>query len=545
MIHKTRDGGLHWQMVDSVPNSGLVAANWSYFRHELELSDHDPSVIYAGTNTLVRSEDGGRSWRSLTQYIPHGNPQNSTHGDIRGILNLGYDSQGDELLIVNDGGVAFSGDGGSSWKNLNGSGLAITEFYAVDVFRSLEKECMVAGALHNGTFLFRDSTWFPFVVGGDGDWSEIDHFSDPERVYTMNNGRLWMSDDLGQHYRAVPGQPENRWIQGQRFEVNPHDHNQLLYGLYELYSFNASTNTWKKLFSKEPEDHTGSEVAVAKISPSDPDLIYLAFDGITWGQEKDDHKFYKSEDGGKSWTNLTRLFRGSAGIMYHWAAISDLVFDPVNPQRVFVSLKNYERVKENQPVLDRVMFTEDGGRNWQDMSAGLPPVPVNYLHYMQGSDDLIWAATDAGVYHWSSAEKEWKCFNHGFPNAIVTKLEVDPCSGIMYASTWGRGIWKVRLPDFHPHRQIKEDQTWRTERFYNGELRISQGATLTIMDTLYMGEKGLINIEKGGKLIIDGGVITVKNCGHYWQGVFRAENGKPADERLKVMNGGQLLKVRP
>ncbi len=546
LIYKTSDGGQNWQMVDSVNNSGLVGANWSYYRHELELSDEDVSVIYAGTNTLIRSADGGKSWKSTTQYIPHGKPGASTHGDIRAILNLGYKEAGDQLLIANDGGVARSVNGGRYWANLNGQGLAITEFYGVDVFRSNADERLIAGALHNGAFVYSDSVWTPFVVGGDGDWSEIDHLSDGEkRVYTMNNGRLRMSDDQGHRFRPVPGQPENRWIQGQRFEVDPHDHHRLLYGLYNLFRFDARSNSWEKLFGKEKEDHTASEVSVAKVAPSDPNVIYLTFDGITWGKASDNYKFYRSLDGGKSWANITTKLKGSAGVMYQWAAVSDLVFDPADAKRVFVSLKNYGGPKTGEEVKDRVMYSEDGGESWSDMSMGLPPVPVNYLHYMDGSDDLIWAATDAGVYYWSAVGESWMCFNQGFPNAMVTKLEIDPCGEMMYASTWGRGIWKVPLPDFHPLREITTDETWDTGHFYNGTLRIKKGVALTITDTLYMGEKGRVEIEKGGRLIVDGGAVTVKNCGDYWQGVYHAGGGKPSKKSLQIQNGGTLLKVRP
>ncbi|HBF18941.1 MAG TPA: hypothetical protein DDW81_02525 [Cryomorphaceae bacterium] len=543
ILHKTRDGS-NWEMVDSVPRSGLVGGNWGYYRHEFELSDTDTKVMYAGTNTLLRSVDGGKSWKSVTQYIPYGNPGSSTHGDIRCILNLGPGPEGDRLIITNDGGVARTDDGGRTWTNLNGKGLVITEFYAVETFRASPEEKLVAGALHNGTFVYADSIWKPFVIGGDGDWTETDHFSDKERVYTMNNGRLSMSDDHGKTFRAVPGQPEARWVQGQRFEVDPHEHNRLLYGLYNLFRFDGRTNTWEHLFKKEVVDKTNSEITVAKIAPSDKGVLYLAFDGVTWGNTENDYKFYKSMDGGKSWENLTKKFTGSSGPMYHWAAISDLVFDPDNSQRAFVSVKNYGFVNKGNPVKDRVLYTEDGGETWSDMSAGLPPVPVNYLYYMDGSDDLVWAGTDAGVYYWATGAHRWMCFNRGFPSAIVTKLEVDPCNDVMYASTWGRGIWKVPLLEFKPLKEITGNQLWDTERFFNGRIVLKKGAVLNISDTLYMGEKGRIEIEPGAKLIVNGGAITVKNCGRHWQGVFRSDGKKAGPQILQTINGGSLLFVK-
>ncbi|GJM34659.1 MAG: hypothetical protein DHS20C18_36600 [Saprospiraceae bacterium] len=65
-------------------------------------------------------------------------------------------------------------------------------------------------------------------------------------------------------------------------------------------------------------------------------------------------------------------------------------------------------------------------------------------------------------------------------------------------------------------------QTWETARIVNGHINIPNGAQLTISCKVIMPPGGLITVEKGGRLIIDNGHLTISSpkCGDYWEGIL-------------------------
>ncbi|MDZ7847370.1 MAG: hypothetical protein U5L96_11690 [Owenweeksia sp.] len=70
-------------------------------------------------------------------------------------------------------------------------------------------------------------------------------------------------------------------------------------------------------------------------------------------------------------------------------------------------------------------------------------------------------------------------------------------------------------------KNITTDQTWDFPLQLYRPLVIKAGATLTLQCTLQMPPKGDITIEPGGKLIVDGGLITRSNlnAGESWRGI--------------------------
>lgn len=187
------------------------------------------------------------------------------------------------------------------------------------------------------------------------------------------------------------------------------------------------------------------------------------------------------------------------------------------------------------------------------MSNGLSDLPVTSLVYQRGSEDIIYAATDAGVYRWekdnpynpSAPSGCWIKFNGkngggNIPNLVISDLEIDYCNGTLLAGSYGRGIWEstLYLPDNLPGvtETITQNTTWSSDKAIEGSILVQAGKTLTISGTsiagsnassttIYMPWYGRIYVEKGAKLIIDGAKIT-NGCGKPWVGiqVFGASN---------------------
>ena len=98
--------------------------------------------------------------------------------------------------------------------------------------------------------------------------------------------------------------------------------------------------------------------------------------------------------------------------------------------------------------------SSDGGQNWQNLSNNLPQVPVNSVVVDPNNSQIVYVATDAGVWYtlniWSCAEFSQSCWNPmgtGLPYSPVMKLRTvnEGSQSLLVAATYGRGIWEIPL----------------------------------------------------------------------------------------------------
>lgn len=146
---------------------------------------------------------------------------------------------------------------------------------------------------------------------------------------------------------------------------------------------------------------------------------------------------------------------------------------------------------------------------------------------MEGSDDILFAGTDVGIFKWNKPNNEWELFNEGMPPCIVMDMEINYCAGKLHVATYGRGIWETPIfeDDYNPQGTviISTNTTWTTDKYLRGSIRIDSGATLTIgatdTPTLYMPKNGEIIINPGGKLVVNKAKFTNSCKGCFWNGI--------------------------
>jgi len=521
------NNGTTWNIISRNPITHYISNSdcfynfpiegWGWWKHEFEVSNTNINTFYLGGNTMYKSTNAGVTWSSISQYSPTISPTlpaiNTTHADIRALLQL-TSLTGDYLIIGNDGGIAKTTNGGALWTNINGSGLLITQFYSFGSF--ISNKNLVGGTQDNGTKFKNGSTnlWSSSVLGGDGGWTEVNYAND-NIVYASVYDYIYKSTTGGESGYSSISNPGGSYTLGRRFHVDASNPNKLWWGYKNLYVYDEPTNIWSLKFSAPPPLNNFTDISAIKVAPSNGNIIYVAYWGPTWGKPRL-NKLLKTTNGGTTWTDISNNFSA-----YDWTYISDFEIDPYNPNRVWASCAGYwpgSPPNEGQGA-NRVVFSNDGGLTWNDNSIGLPPIPVNCLVYQNGTDDVIYSGTDAGVYRWNKTIQTWECFNNGFPASIITKLVIDNCKNKILASTFGRGIWEAPLPNTAEYH-ITTSQTWDAlyNRSFNNDVIVDYGVAFTIKGTInFAGNKKLV-IMPNAKVIIDGGKIT-NGCGAQWQGI--------------------------
>src|SRR3954464_5799738 len=111
---------------------------------------------------------------------------------------------------------------------------------------------------------------------------------------------------------------------------------------------------------------TSEHIGRIVISPKDGDSVYFAAQGPLWaaGGERG---LYKTTDGGKTWTQVLKISENTG--------VTAVVIDPRNPDVLVAAA--YQRRRHFYTLIDggpesAIHRSTDGGKTWKKITAGLP-----------------------------------------------------------------------------------------------------------------------------------------------------------------------------
>ena len=124
--------------------------------------------------------------------------------------------------------------------------------------------------------------------------------------------------------------------------------------------------------------------------------------------------------------------------------VSGISIDPADANHAWISYSGYEAYTPGQAghVFSVRFDPASGTATWRDLSAGLGDQPVLDVAW-DSVGRRLYAATDFGVLMRSRGT--WVPAGAGLPTAAVYGLTIVPDSGVLYAATHGRGIWRLGL----------------------------------------------------------------------------------------------------
>ena len=218
-----------------------------------------------------------------------------------------------------------------------------------------------------------------------------------------------------------------------------------------LYRTTNGGKSWR-LFASGAKTAIPSRIGVIAIDPHDPSHIRIG--GIGFGkvspQESGLGGMYTSRDAGKTWARETFI-----SAQNYWC--HSIVFDPVQPQRIFATVTA-------QGVSSGVWRSLDGGATWTHLTNGLPaPAKFNRATLAMAPSDpnviyLQVAASDEnvlGIFRTSDGGNTWQNIAGShftgegqmtYGNSIVVH-PTDPnhviCGGVdLHRTTNGGNTWK-------------------------------------------------------------------------------------------------------
>ncbi len=308
-VFRSSDGGATWTQVND------LQAVPHYYYDEVILDPSDTNHVFLLFSPVLESKDGGKTFApdSLARV----------HVDNHAMW---IDPQDPEhWLLGNDGGVYLTRDRGRSWEHQQ---IPIGQFYTVIVDSAHTPYFLCGGLQDNGVWCgpsatrdrtgITDADWFP-VNGGDGMWVQMPPH-DPWTVYSGWQFGNFSRLDL-RTWKQEPIQPQSldaghdsgyeyNWGWTTPLLISQFDSTTIYAGGNKLFKLTHRGNDWRELGpdmtranrqNPAPEVGSTSYHAIFSISES-PRSANILWTGT------DDGYVWVTQDGGKTWANVTANF---------------------------------------------------------------------------------------------------------------------------------------------------------------------------------------------------------------------------------------------
>jgi len=485
---------------------------------DLLLDPQSPNTLIASVglpwgsprNGLYKSTDAGANWVRLTKDLP---PNPRDVGRIQMDQCAAYPNviyaalYGRAPSLV---GLYKSTDFGASWIRMPN-----TPSYAGG--QAWYDNC-IAVCPTNPNYLFVGGfTTFRSIDGGEtwedntrsysGGQVHPDHHylvfspTDARTVYLCTDGGVFRTRNLGESWESISNGLAT--VQFQSVDVHPTDES-IAYGGTQDNGTNKFTGSteWTNVFL--------GDGGVTRVNWKNPDVVYTEYvnlvilkstdaaknwQGATNGIDPNEgklfyapfnldpsdpdvlvagaQKVYRTTDAAENWKpispilgsrvsavtiapNLSSVIYAGTNDGHVWvtpntgknwydiskglpkAYVSDICVDPRNARRVYVSLGGWSP--------NRIWKSLDAGGTWQSVTDNLPPMPIQAVALDPRHPSNVFIGTTIGVFASDQGGTRWKRYGAGLPNVPVFSIVANAKTNWLTIGTHGRGSWRIRLP---------------------------------------------------------------------------------------------------
>jgi photosystem II stability/assembly factor-like uncharacterized protein len=440
-VYRSEDGGESWKLLNSDRN--LRQRAWYYTR--IFADTQDPETVYVLNVRYHKSTDGGKTFSS----------SNAPHGDHHDLWIAPEDPS--RMIMGDDGGAQVTYDGGETWSTYHNQPTA--QFYRVTTDDAFPYR-IYAAQQDNSTIRIRHRTesgsiseddW-EATAGGESAHIAVDP-TDNDIVYGGSyDGFLTRYNHQKNTVRSVSVWPDNPMGHGAedfkyRFQWNfpiffsPHNPKKIYAASNHLHASTDQGASWQlispDLTRNDPtklgssggpitQDNTSVEyyctIFAAAESPLVEGLLYTG---------SDDGLLHVSQDGGKSWTNVTPDWP-------EWMMVNSIEPSRHEPGTCYVAGTRY-KLGDYTPYLYK---TSDYGVSWKRITKGIESEHfTRVLREDLTQRGLLYVGTEAGMYVSFDDGAQWQKFQLNLPQVPITDLALK--NNDLIVATQGRSLWMI------------------------------------------------------------------------------------------------------
>jgi len=420
--------------------------NRPFYYTNIELDPTNPDIVYSNANPLIKSVDGGKTWKRMS--VPHGDNH-----------DIWINPNNPDLLIqCNDGGANVSHNGGETWSTQFNQPTA--ELYQVEVddqypywlYAGMQDNSSTIAVPSNppSSIQYPGRGWI-INTGGCETGPGVPKPGDHNIVYANCKGRFSVFDkrtgtEKGYYvgasniYGHNPMDLEYRFQRVAPVHVSPHDPNVVYHGSQYLHKTTNGGEAWetispdltafepdKQVISGSPitRDITGEEYYSTLYSIRESSLVK----GLIW-VGSNDGVVSVTRDGGASWSNITPKNLPKGGRV---ESVAPSNFDPA---RAYIAVDRH-LLGDEKPYFYK---TTNYGASWEKITNGIPEdFNARVLREDPVRPGLLYAGTEYGVFVSFDDGQSWKEFQQNLPVTPITDIKI--FRGDLILSTMGRGFW--------------------------------------------------------------------------------------------------------
>jgi photosystem II stability/assembly factor-like uncharacterized protein len=346
------------------------------------------------------------------------------------------------LALGNDGGFYVSHDKGLTWMHYNN--IPTGEFYDITldqanytIYGGTQDDATVSGPPKEFNPQFPDPwnyVWIDAWDGGDGCVTAVDPVDRNIIYYSRQHGdvmRLEKSKDVAASVKPNLPKESKDTLQFNYmtpYFLSAYDHKTLYQAGNYLMKSTDRGDTWQAISPNLARSSVAEKKSVAAgtvvESPLAKGLLYVGTDhGAFWVSKNDGANWEEQSTGIAS-----NYIRSISPSNHHLA-------------RVYMAMTgiNYDDLHSY------VYVSEDYGKNWKSIAAGLPDEPVNVIKEDPTNENILYAGTIRGVFVSTDRGSSWHYLGVNMPAAAVADLEIHEGSQDLVVATHGRGIYKTNL----------------------------------------------------------------------------------------------------
>ena len=461
-LYLSSDRGASWKKQSDMVSGGTGP----HYYQELYADPHQEGRLYLMNNTVLISDDHGKTYRQMNE--------NNKHVDTHAIAWKKSDPN--YVIMGTDGGLYESFDKTKTWRFTRN--LPLTQYYKVAVDDSEPFYRIYGGTQDNGSHGgpsrtidqdgIRNRHW-DVVLGADGHQSATEP-GNPNITYgEFQEGFLWRIDHKTSETVYIrpevgPNEPYERFNWDAPILVSSHDPKRLYFASQRVWRSDNRGDDWTALSGdltlnqnrielpimgkKQSWDNAWDIGAMSNYntitslgeSPINEDILYAG---------TDDGAIQVTDDGGANWRKVN--YSKISGLPAT-AFVNDIRADLHNENVAYVCLDNH-KYGDYKPYLFK---TTDKGVTWKSMANNLPEKLLIWRIVQDHIDpNLLFIATEYGIYFSNNGGQKWTQLKGGLPTISFRDITIQRREDDLVAASFGRGFYI--LDDYSALRNINDD----------------------------------------------------------------------------------------